>query len=95
MVSKKTQTGIQNESIFSQMNIWPNPANGKFNIQLPESKNGKFTIEIFDLAGKPLNINAIYQDKIISIDLSDKPKGIYLLKISNGTETVNRKLILQ
>lgn len=65
-------TGIEP---FSQINIYPNPTNRVFSIdtEIPIDN-----IAIFDVIGKPLNINSGLSNQV---DLSEFPSGIYYLQI--------------
>jgi subtilase family serine protease len=65
-------TGIEPPS---SINIYPNPTSGMFSIgtEIPIDN-----ITIFDVIGKPLNINSELTNQV---DLSEFPNGIYYLQI--------------
>jgi hypothetical protein len=64
--------------------VYPNPGSGQFTV-IGENIIG---LEVKDLSGK-----TICKSKTPIIDLTDKPKGIYLVSIWTGKETVVRKII--
>ena len=75
------------------VNVYPNPNNGQFNIELTNNEETTL-IEVYDLMGKQVftqNTN----ETIKKIDISDQPKGIYLVKITVGNEVFNEKIIYQ
>lgn len=63
--------------------IYPNPTSGKINFNLPEEKT---TIEIYDYSGKIIVKKEYNQEGLNSIDLSDYPAGMYILRATTGTE---------
>ncbi len=78
---------IANTSIEkSKINIYPNPTSGLIAIEAKEIES----IEIIDLHGKQ-----IYTGKETEIDLSNNPKGMYIIKIITDKQTITRKLIKQ
>ncbi|PLX13945.1 MAG: hypothetical protein C0598_02525 [Marinilabiliales bacterium] len=81
--------GVQ-ENGLSNLIIYPNP-----------SSNGLFTIkgdyfegfQIFNSVGMSLDLKTQNSNNSTVIDLSDKQKGIYFLKLSTGSKSIVRKLI--
>lgn len=77
----------------STISVYPNPTNGKFTIN---SNSTISSVEIYNLPG-----SRIYSDNMpekqtsCEIDLSGQTKGIYLVKIMNGTKNSKRKIVLQ
>jgi len=83
-----TSSGIDDVNFRSDFTISPNPSNGKFEISvegfLPE------LIEIYNLQGEK-----VLQSRTASeIDLSCAAKGIYIIKITSGTNKYLKKIIL-
>ncbi|MEA1898514.1 MAG: T9SS type A sorting domain-containing protein, partial [Bacteroidota bacterium] len=79
--------------------IYPNPTHGHLHIVINGKKNKAVQLEIISMNGK-----MIYQEEVITnfkdavikeIDISDQPKGIYLLKISGGKAIQSLKIILK
>mgnify|MGYP002713106751 CR=1 FL=1 len=72
--------------------VYPNPNKGQFKIKI---NNGGFnSVKIYDMMGKQ-----IYSQNNVSIllnvDISNEPKGIYLIKIDVGNKTFNHKVVFQ
>ena len=84
-------TGIpdQNEANAS---VYPNPTKGRITIS---SNNSISSIEIYTLSGKLIFADFKVRQLSNEIDLSGNSKGIYFVKIYDGTKYFNRKVVLQ
>ena len=69
----------------SDLSIFPNPTSGKVDLK---KINGIFTADVYDFAGK--HLQSTYSS---TIDLTDYPKGIYLLKVSYGDRIEEVKVV--
>jgi len=82
-----------------EINIYPNPSNGIFNIEIPnlnESKNYK--IKIYDILGSVVYVKSFAGEKNIieQIDISKKTKGIYFMSIeADHISIMNQKIIVK
>ena len=84
---------VQNiKTAESEVSVFPNPSNGKFIISSPESSIN--AVEIFNLLGDKVYSNANQSAKS-EINLSTAAKGVYLLKINNGTKSNGTKIVIQ
>ena len=74
--------------------IYPNPTTGIFTL-----RNDGLPIKMFELNICNTLAEKIYSKKIyapeVKIDLQDKPKGIYFIKIVSEYESVTRKIIIE
>ena len=79
--------------IKSELNIaiYPNPTTGIFTIR---TDLDNIEIEIYSTIGR-LVLKKNLLGGLHTINISDQPKGIYFIKIQNGTKTEQRKLIIQ
>ena len=77
----------------NKFNLFPNPNSGRFIIDF-EYINTNTQIEIYNLIGEKVLAKNIIQDKL-SIDISDKPKGIYLIKIINEQNIQTQKVLIK
>jgi len=79
------------------IDVYPNPSNGQIVLDINGDSEG-FAMIVVDVNGK-----LVYSERIASvnsnlrkaIDLSNLSKGIYFLKLEDGTESIARKLIIQ
>jgi uncharacterized protein (DUF2141 family) len=83
-------TGINEVSDLGN-NIYPNPTNGFFSIENVRSSN----IQITDALGNVIRNFTNVQETKLNIDLSDQPKGIYIITISNDLENGTEKIVLK
>ena len=71
--------------------LYPNPNNGKFNI---ETNYTNAKIEIFDISGRKIT-SKILSQKITPIILENIAEGLYILQITINSETIEKTLIIQ
>jgi hypothetical protein len=93
-----TKTTIDGQSILDNLNVYPNPSNGIFDIQLT-TNNLDTRISLFDTNGKLIQRKFISKenssDNIITIGNLRLSSGIYLLRIINKNESVIKKLVVE
>ena len=85
------------ELTLDEFNFYPNPSDGEFNLQF-KGKGKPTEVRITDINGKE-----IYREELQGfsgsydkeINLSDAPKGIYLLQVIQGARATNKKIIIE
>ncbi len=92
-----TSTGVEEPLAFRDKlwSIYPNPATSELNIDLPETFRQKGTISIFSIGGSVLMKREVTSERLVTVDISHLPKGIYLCRYSNSQETQTVKFIKQ
>lgn len=92
-------TGIAAFFNNMQLNVYPNPSDGKIFINYYNTKPCKPVISIFDIYGKLLYNETENKDQVGTIlkqiELSGYPSGIYLVRVTSGRSVSTRKLIIQ
>tara|TARA_R110002049_G_scaffold235268_1_gene408533 strand:+ start:11648 stop:14932 length:3285 start_codon:yes stop_codon:yes gene_type:complete len=95
--TNKDCQGVYNETILfnSKPMVFPNPIkNNTIHINAVDFYENEIPVEIYDLAGKLL-FSKTYQATTnqLKIDVSDIPKGVYVLKVASKENTFNYKII--
>lgn len=92
-----TITGTDPVPDKTQMEIFPNPSTGSFNIRLPQSLSGKIQLEIFNSLGEKVftgEKDTSGDGRNISMDDMNIHSGIYFIKISSGNKIYPAKIIV-
>jgi hypothetical protein len=90
--------GIEdNKSLVNNFQVYPNPSNGLFTIDLTTQKEEDFNLTVRDVQGKliyeeQIEVNGKYRD---DLDLNELAKGVYYLQIQNDEAVKVEKLIIQ
>lgn len=77
------------------ISIFPNPSNGFLNIKINNEQFNNANIEIYNVLGQEVHqslANNVYEHKI---NLNAIKNGIYFVKITEGTKSLTKKLIIQ
>lgn len=82
---------------MEEMKLYPNPNNGKFNLNFTLKNKGDAEITVYDMQGKQ-----VYNERLPNfqgeynkpIDISSNAKGIYFVKILQGKHTQVKKISL-
>ncbi len=81
---------------LSGLSIFPNPNNGSFTVKF-NNLNSMVGIKVLDIRGRSI-YNKSYTSTVTfneDINLKGVQSGIYLLKITDGSKTVNKKIVLE
>ena len=81
---------------FENLIIYPNPNKGDFNIQLNGSLTRDITVQIFDTKNK-LITSRVYKstgDFMQPLNLYYLQSGMYIVRVSDGKRTINKKIII-
>ncbi|MES2727241.1 MAG: YHYH protein [Bacteroidota bacterium] len=90
-----SSTSVKNIIDASKINVYPNPASDAVAIQLNHLTTNNITVELYDLAGKLLQTNTLYQGStIVHFDTRTLYEGQYIIKIIDGNKVVIKKIIL-
>lgn len=88
-------TSVKNIIDASKINVYPNPASDVVAVQLNHLTTSNMVVELYDLTGKLLQTNTLYQGStIVHFDTRTLYEGQYIIKITDGNSVVNKKIIL-
>jgi hypothetical protein len=83
---------IEVELANLDIRIYPNPTKGILKVEIPGIGDIKPTLTVYNMQGKQL-INKTVSKQICTINLSGQPAGMYIMKIVNGQESLDWKII--
>jgi len=95
-----TGTGIQRDPIQWNINAYPNPVQNELHLQFHISESKSFLMEMQDISGKILShevYKEVYENDVITLNLSDYSTGIYFLRVATTDRsqvrifTINKK----
>ena len=81
----------QGNSKAKGIEIFPNPNNGIFKISLSDVSEGY--IQVTDIYGATIYKSAFKNQTEFDMNMQEKPKGIYIVKVSSGEQMFTSKII--
>lgn len=90
-------TGVDDISPSSAFEVYPNPSNGIFTIDLPNGEHQTVEVRIVDMLGKVVWSNFRNEDATgrIIVDLSNEADGVYFAHLIAGSSTMVHKITIQ
>ena len=80
---------------FVDFDLFPNPTEGKINLVLSESLQGKAYIEVYNLLGERMmnkSIGRVLKGETLSLDLSHLVSGLYIIRLSTENGSCSKKV---
>lgn len=81
-----------------EMKIYPNPSDGRFNVEFDNKFNENFTIRILDVNGTLLD-HKFYSSNAdhswVEMNVEDYPRGLYILELSTNQLFFTEEFILE
>jgi len=78
----------------NDIRIYPNPSNGKITVVAGNNPGEAFKVTVWDVTGRNILEQEFKGSHQCSLDLGSAPEGIYFLRISAGTWTATRKIVI-
>lgn len=88
--------GINGSAAENALNVYPNPNNGKFTLEVKLTGSSHVDIAIYDMVGnkvKDLSKNELSNGKY-AFDVSDLAAGNYMIRVAGENETITKKLTI-
>jgi 3',5'-cyclic AMP phosphodiesterase CpdA len=91
-------TSTFDESLANNLDIYPNPSNGNFQIFIKDNHQKYVLAEVYDAMGKliyqqTLEINAF--SRTFALNLNSPPKGIYQIRLTTDQLVLSKNVIIQ
>ncbi len=98
-ISSIDPTGSDNQN-QPFINVYPNPNNGAFTLDISFPDNGSYNVEIANVLGQivyteALNINNRNYNFSKQFNLNELSKGVYIVKINGNGINTNKKIIVE
>ncbi len=89
------ETTIQENTKIQNINIYPNPANNNVFIEIPSNfLISKLILTISDINGRQIIEQQISFEKT-EVNITNLPKGVYVVKVFNNNNVLVKKLVKQ
>ena len=89
--------GIDEKFDINEVVIFPNPSNGNFVLDIVSDFDGKYDVSVIDISGKLIYIskfNFTVGNNSIPVSINNINSGAYSLMISNGSNKVIKRLLI-
>ncbi len=86
------------EALHADVSVFPNPASEFVNVSVKGAKHGNVTIDLINIIGQTLKkeeVKPTNQQVDLTINLSDAPKGVLFVKVSDGSGSQGYKILNQ
>lgn len=80
------------------LSFYPNPSDGRFDLNMKTKKDGPVQINVVDMAGNEVFNRVVIPEEgayRLTIDLSNEEKGTYVLKMVQSKEALVKRIVLQ
>lgn len=78
------------------LQVYPNPGTGIFKIKSRNQSAGNMFVEVVTLHGEHIfRKNMALNADAVTLDLSEQPKGVFFLKVTQQQQSIVKKLIIQ
>ena len=79
----------------TSFDLFPNPTDGKVNLVIGETLQGKAIIEVYNLLGERMmvkKVGKLQQGETVSLDLNRLASGLYIIKLSTENGSCSKKV---
>ena len=80
---------------ITSFDLFPNPTDGKVNLVVGETQQGKAVVEVYNLLGERMmakSLGHLQQSETITLDLSRLAPGLYIIKLSTANGSCTKKV---
>ncbi|MFT6500719.1 MAG: hypothetical protein ACJASQ_000828 [Crocinitomicaceae bacterium] len=90
--------GVEDLAIFKSLDVYPNPNNGNFTVELNTEEGTEVSLKLTDIKGSLVwtsDAGIVNGSYIENVQVSNQPEGMYFLSVTVGENTAVRKLIIE
>lgn len=94
--SPKMNGALDKDASLENLQVFPNPTQGAFTIELPANSEAPIAVQVLDTKGQSVVSRELESgQREWKVQLPQLAEGVYLLQITNGTEMRTEKLIVR
>jgi len=97
-VEVKVCTSIGEVSALNAFNVYPNPTNGIFNIELNTNAVDAVAVTVANVTGQQVYAKTITNANgtlTVPVDLTQNASGVYLVKITSNGQSVTKNIVVE
>jgi hypothetical protein len=83
------EDGAATQANNDELSVFPNPSTGIVNVKLAEGQSIQ-NIEVFNIEGKK-----VLEQRTSQLDMNNATKGVYFIKVNDGENVYQQKLIIE
>ena len=83
---------------ISEVNVYPNPNTGKFNVAFSVENNADVKVSVQNMVGQVVyerNIAGFSGNYIQEMDMSSFGKGVYIVNVESNATRINKRVVVQ
>ncbi|MCP4439646.1 MAG: T9SS type A sorting domain-containing protein [Aureispira sp.] len=93
-VTVSMATGVKEITPQDIFKLYPNPAQDVVFLKLEQAFEQNYTISLRDLMGKTIHQVSDYNNSIVRYDVSELPKGVYVVEVTAKNKRYVQKLVV-
>lgn len=88
-------TGIDDVSFKSDLDIFPNPADDRFFLDLTNYDEKKVRVSIYDLFGRLVFFSGDIKEKTYTVNTTEYRNGVYYVSVVDSEKSTTKKIIIR
>tara|TARA_R110002072_G_scaffold4095_1_gene28947 strand:+ start:7345 stop:8952 length:1608 start_codon:yes stop_codon:yes gene_type:complete len=84
-----------NELPLASINVYPNPSQGNFSVELLDNFSGTVRMKVLDLSGRIVLDETMDNKATYELNLANSSNGTYILQLSNNKVSVTKRIVIR
>jgi len=92
------ELSVEENTMFSEFNIFPNPTAGELNIQFTTENSANYTIELVNMLGQVVEtttVQAVAGNNLVMMGTEYLRSGVYMLRMNTGSAQIIRQVVVK